>query len=186
MIFSASLAIGRGLIVVLWAVLLPLVSFAQQPVKSIAELDISRYMGTWYEIAKLPNWFQRKCTQDTQAQYKILGPQKIEVTNKCTTATGEEIKAVGVARPNSSGQVAQLEVRFAPDWTAWLPLVWGTYWVLDLDPDYQLAAVGDPTRSYLWVLSRSPVVSASQYESLLQRLKVMGFDITKLEKTRQN
>jgi apolipoprotein D and lipocalin family protein len=58
--------------------------------------------------------------------------------------------------------------------------------VLDLDPDYQLAAVGDPTRSYLWILSRSPVVSATQYENLLQRLKVMGFDITKLEKTRQN
>ena len=186
MISSASLAIGRSLVVVLWAALLPLASFAQQPVKSIAELDISRYTGTWYEIAKLPNWFQRKCTQGTQAQYKILGPQKIEVTNKCTTATGEEIKAVGVARPNSSGQVAQLEVRFAPDWTAWLPLVWGAYWVLDLDPDYQLAAVGDPTRSYLWILSRSPVVSATQYENLLQRLKVMGFDITKLEKTRQN
>jgi apolipoprotein D and lipocalin family protein len=186
MIFNASLAMGRGLVVVLWAALLPLVSFAEQPVKSIAELDISRYMGTWYEIAKLPNWFQRKCVQGTQAQYKILGPQRIEVTNKCTTATGEEIKAVGVARPNSSGQVAQLEVRFAPDWTAWLPLVWGAYWVLDLDPDYQLAAVGDPTRSYLWILSRSPVVSATQYENLLQRLKVMGFDITKLEKTRQN
>ena len=59
MIFSASLAIGRSLIVGLWVMLLPLVSFAQQPVKSIAELDISRYMGTWYEIAKLPNWFQR-------------------------------------------------------------------------------------------------------------------------------
>jgi apolipoprotein D and lipocalin family protein len=186
MIFSASLAIGRGLVVVLWASLLPLASFAEQPVKSIAELDISRYMGNWYEIAKLPNWFQRKCIQGTQAHYKILGPQKIEVTNKCTTASGEEIKAVGVARPNSSGQVAQLEVRFAPDWTAWLPLVWGAYWVLDLDPDYQLAAVGDPTRSYLWILSRSPVVSGTQYESLLQRLKVMGFDITKLEKTRQN
>ena len=186
MIFTALLSPFRLIVFVIWVALLPLVSFAEQPVKSIAELDISRYMGTWYEIAKLPNWFQRKCIQGTQAQYKILGPQKIEVTNKCTTATGEEIKAVGVARPNSSGQVAQLEVRFAPDWTAWLPLVWGTYWVLDLDPDYQLAAVGDPTRSYLWVLSRSPVVSASQYESLLQRLKVMGFDITKLEKTRQN
>ena len=186
MIFNASLAMGRGLVVVLWATLLPFASFAEQPVKSIAELDISRYMGPWYETAKLPNWFQRKCVQGTQAQYKILGPQRIEVTNKCTTATGEEIKAVGVARPNSSGQVAQLEVRFAPDWTAWLPLVWGAYWVLDLDPDYQLAAVGDPTRSYLWILSRSPVVSATQYENLLQRLNVMGFDITKLEKTRQN
>jgi apolipoprotein D and lipocalin family protein len=79
-----------------------------------------------------------------------------------------------------------LEVRFAPDWTAWLPLVWGAYWVLDLDSEYQLAAVGDPTRSYLWILSRTPAVSANQYERLLLRLKVMGFDITKLEKTRQN
>jgi apolipoprotein D and lipocalin family protein len=79
-----------------------------------------------------------------------------------------------------------LEVRFAPDWTAWLPVVWGAYWVLDLDSEYQLAAVGDPTRSYLWILSRTPVVSASQYERLLLRLKVMGFDISKLEKTRQN
>jgi apolipoprotein D and lipocalin family protein len=79
-----------------------------------------------------------------------------------------------------------LEVRFAPDWTAWLPLVWGAYWVLDLDSEYQLAAVGDPTRSYLWILSRTPAVSANQYERLLLRLKVMGFDISKLEKTRQN
>jgi apolipoprotein D and lipocalin family protein len=58
--------------------------------------------------------------------------------------------------------------------------------VLDLDSEYQLAAVGDPTRSYLWILSRTPAVSASQYERLLLRLKVMGFDISKLEKTRQN
>jgi apolipoprotein D and lipocalin family protein len=65
-------------------------------------------------------------------------------------------------------------------------LVWGAYWVLDLDSEYQLAAVGDPTRSYLWILSRTPAVSANQYERLLLRLKVMGFDITKLEKTRQN
>lgn len=186
MIFTALLAPFRLIVFVIWVALLPLVSFAEQPVKSIAELDISRYMGTWYEIAKLPNWFQRKCIQGTQAHYKILGPKQIEVTNKCTTATGEEIKAAGVARPNGSGQVAQLEVRFAPDWTAWLPFVWGAYWILDLDADYQVAAVGDPTRSYLWILSRTPLVTASQYEGLLQRLKLMGFDITKLEKTRQN
>ena len=186
MMLAAFMANFRIIMLALWAALLPSSSLAQQPVKSIAELDTSRYMGTWYEIAKLPNWFQRRCTQGTQAHYKILGPNQIEVTNKCSTATGEEIKAVGVARPNGSGQAAQLEVRFAPDWTAWLPMVWGAYWVLDLDPDYQLAAVGDPTRSYLWILSRTPAVSASPYEGLLQRLKLMGFDLSKLEKTRQN
>jgi len=166
--------------------LLPMTSAAGSQVKSISEFDVSRYMGTWYEIAKLPNWFQRKCVQGTQARYKILGPAQIEVNNKCTTASGEEIQAIGLARPNGSGLPAQLEVRFAPEWTAWLPMVWGAYWVLDLDPDYQLAAVGDPSKSYLWILSRAPIVSAERYDAVLKRLSLMGFDITKLEKTRQN
>ena len=170
----------------LMAVVFPMACMAQSQVKSIPEFDVSRYMGTWYEIAKLPNWFQRKCVQGTQARYKVLGPTQIEVNNKCTTASGEEIQAIGLARPNGSGRPAQLEVRFAPEWTAWLPMVWGAYWVLDLDADYQLAAVGDPSKSYLWILSRTPQVSADRYDALLQRLNVMGFDITKLEKTRQN
>ncbi len=166
--------------------MLPMISTAQTQVKSIPEFDVSRYMGTWYEIAKLPNWFQRKCTQGTQARYKALGPAEIEVNNKCSTASGEEIQATGLARPNGSGRPAQLEVRFAPTWTAWLPWVWGAYWVLDLDAEYQLAAVGDPSKSYLWILSRTPVVSSDKYDALLQRMNLMGFDITKLEKTRQN
>ena len=168
------------------AVLMPMACMAGPQVKSISEFDVSRYMGSWYEIAKLPNWFQRKCVQGTQARYKVLGPAQIEVNNKCTTASGEEIQAIGLARPNGSGRPAQLEVRFAPEWTAWLPMVWGAYWVLDLDADYQLAAVGDPSKSYLWIVSRTPVVSAERYDAVLQRLKVMGFDISKLEKTRQN
>ncbi len=159
---------------------------AETPVKSISEFELPRYMGSWYEIAKLPNWFQRKCVKGTQATYKVLGPKQIEVFNKCTTQTGEVIQAIGLARPNGSGLPAQLEVRFAPAWTAWLPLVWGAYWVLDLDPDYQLAAVGDPSRTYLWILSRTPQVSTAQYEALLKRLTVMGFDIGQLEKTPQN
>ena len=183
--FSHAMRI-RCLTFTLMAAMLPLVCMAQSQVKSIPEFDVSRYMGTWYEIAKLPNWFQRKCVQGTQARYKMLGPAQIEVNNKCITSSGEEIQAIGLARPNGSGLPAQLEVRFAPEWTAWLPLVWGAYWVLDLDPDYQLAAVGDPSKSYLWILSRTPVVSSERYDAVLQRLKVMGFDITKLEKTRQN
>ena len=173
----------RCLAFTLMTALLPMACLAESQVRSVTQFDVSRYMGTWYEIAKLPNWFQRKCVQGTQARYKILGPTQIEVNNKCTTASGEEIQAVGLARPNGSGRPAQLEVRFAPEWTAWLPLVWGAYWVLDLDSDYQLAAVGDPSKSYLWILSRTPNVSAERYEAILQRLNLMGFDIKKLEKT---
>ena len=176
----------RWLALTVLSVLMPMACMAGSQVKSISDFDVSRYMGSWYEIAKLPNWFQRKCVQGTQARYKVLGPAQIEVNNKCITASGEEIQAIGLARPNGSGLPAQLEVRFAPEWTAWLPMVWGAYWVLDLDADYQLAAVGDPSKSYLWILSRTPVVSAERYDAVLQRLKVMGFDISKLEKTRQN
>ena len=184
--FSSHAMRIRCLTFTLMAAMLPMACMAQSQVKSIPEFDVSRYMGTWYEIAKLPNWFQRKCVQGTQARYKVLGPTQIEVNNKCTTASGEETQAIGLARPNGSGRPAQLEVRFAPEWTAWLPMVWGAYWVLDLDADYQLAAVGDPSKSYLWILSRTPLVSVERYDALLQRLNVMGFDITKLEKTRQN
>jgi apolipoprotein D and lipocalin family protein len=68
----------------------------------------------------------------------------------------------------------------------WLPFTWGDYWVLDLDVHYQLAAVGDPGRNYLWILSRTPQISEAAYRALTQRLTLMGFDITQLEKTTQN
>lgn len=156
------------------------------PVKSIDRIEIARYMGSWYEIAKFPNWFQRKCAQNTQATYQLLNPAQIQVLNQCQTANGEVIQALGMARPRANGLPAQLEVRFAPSWMGWLPFTWGNYWVLDLDADYQLAAVGDPSRNYLWILSRQPTISEASYKALTQRLAMMGFDIKRLEKTIQN
>lgn len=158
---------------------------APAPVKSIPTIEISRYMGNWYEIAKFPNWFQRKCAQNTLATYELINPQQIQVRNQCQTDTGEMIQATGLARPRANGQPSQLEVRFAPSWLSWLPVVWGDYWILDLDADYQVAAVGDPARNYLWILSRTPQISEASYAALTKRLSVMGFDINRLEKTRQ-
>ena len=76
-------------------------------------------------------------------------------------------------------------MRFAPAWLSFLPLVWGDYWIIDLDPDYQLVAVSEPSREYLWVLSRTPAVDAQAYEALLARLAARGFDPGKLERTTQ-
>ena len=75
----------------------------------------------------------------------------------------------------------KLEVRFAPWWLSFLPMVWGDYWVVDLDENYRLAAVSEPSRKYLWVLSRTPTVDAAAYRDLLKRLESKGFDLTKLE-----
>jgi apolipoprotein D and lipocalin family protein len=154
-------------------------------VVSIASLDVPRYMGTWYEIAKFPNKFQRKCARHTRAQYLAQGDGTVQVLNRCLTESGEEINALGLARQIGPNTSPKLKVRFAPAWLSWLPQVWGDYWVIDLDDDYQLAAVGEPSREYLWVLSRTPTVDANTYNALLKRLSAQGFDIGKLERSPQ-
>ena len=157
----------------------------EAPLQPIASLDVNRYMGTWYEIAKYPNWFQRKCTRNTQANYQVLGPGKVQVLNRCVTAEGQTIEALGQARQIGAADSPKLEVRFAPEWLSFIPLVWGDYWVIDIDEAYQLVAVSEPKRQYLWVLSRTQEVRPAALDALLARLKSRGFDLNKLETTAQ-
>jgi apolipoprotein D and lipocalin family protein len=155
------------------------------PLVTIAALDVPRYMGTWYEIAKYPNWFQRKCVADTHAQYSLLQSGTVRVTNSCKKENGEVDEAIGEARQIGEATSPKLQVRFAPAWLSWLPLVWGNYWVIDLDEPYQLVAVSEPTREYLWILSRTPEVNAAAYDALLARLQRQGFALERLERTKQ-
>ena len=156
-----------------------------QAVKTIVVLDVSRYLGTWYEIAKFPNWFQKKCVSNTKAVYSAKSDGNLRVLNSCKTAGGDISEAEGLARQIGSKDSPKLEVRFAPEWLSFLPLVWGDYWVVDIDSQYQLATVSDPRREYLWVLSRTPQLDPKVYADLLQRLKQQQFDIQKLEITAQ-
>ena len=152
---------------------------------TIANLEVPRYMGTWYEIAKYPNWFQRKCVADTRADYSLLPDGTVRVLNRCRQDSGEMLEAVGAARQIGEANSPKLQVRFAPAWLSWLPVVWGDYWVIDLDPAYQLVAVSEPRQEYLWILARSPRPDAAAVEALLGRLAGKGFDLTRLERTRQ-
>jgi apolipoprotein D and lipocalin family protein len=158
---------------------------SDQAVQTIASLDVPRYLGTWYEIAKFPNWFQKKCVSNTKAVYTAKPDGNLRVLNSCKTAGGETSEAEGLARQIGAKDSPKLEVRFAPEWLSFLPLVWGDYWVIDLDSIYQVAAVSDPRREYLWVLSRTPQLDPKVYADLLQRLKQQQFDIQKLELTSQ-
>lgn len=151
------------------------------PVTTIQSLDVQRYMGKWHEIAKYPNRFQAKCVSDTSADYSLQPDGTVKVVNRCRLANGEMDEAVGTARQIGEATSPKLKVRFAPAWLSWLPAVWGDYWVIDLDPAYQLAAVSDPRREYLWVLSRTPQVDPPAYQALLGRLQARGFDLSKLE-----
>lgn len=156
------------------------------PVQTIAALDVPRYQGTWYEIAKFPNWFQKKCVANTKAVYSLKPDSTIQVLNSCTLENKQVSTAEGNARQIGAADSPKLKVRFAPAWLSFLPFVWGDYWVIDLDPSYQVAAVSDPQREYLWVLSRTPQLDQKVYEALLIRLKQQQFDIQKLELTSQS
>lgn len=154
-----------------------------EPLRTIPSLDVQRYLGTWYEIAKYPNRFQRQCASDTRAVYGLQDDGRIQVVNQCLREDGSLMEAVGVARQVGPPDSAQLKVRFAPAWLSFLPLVWGDYWVIDLDPEYRLVAVSEPKRAYLWVLSRTPEVDAEAYRQLLARLEARGFDLNRLERS---
>jgi len=151
------------------------------PLTTVAALDVPRYMGRWYEIAKYPNRFQRKCVADTSAEYKLEPDGRVKVINRCRMENGEWNEAVGIARQVGDTSSPKLEVRFAPAWLSFIPAVWGDYWVIDLDPEYQLVAVSEPRREYLWVLSRTPAVGHDALVALLERLRRLGFDTNRLE-----
>jgi len=151
--------------------------------RSIPRLDPQKYIGRWYEIAKFPNWFQRKCVSDTSADYSLMPEGGLQVVNQCRLENGEMDQAIGVARQIGGDSSAKLQVRFAPAWLSFVPFVWGDYWIIDLDDSYELAAVSEPKREYLWILSRSHAVDESRYAALLGRLTAMGMDVGKLAKT---
>jgi len=142
-------------------------------------------MGTWYEIAKYPNRFQKQCVADTRAEYSLMADGRVQVINRCRLQNGEMESASGIARKVGGAGSAKLEVRFAPAWLSFIPAVWGDYWVIDIDDAYRLVAVSEPKRDYLWVLSRTPTVDAARYAALLARLGEQGFDLDRLEVTLQ-
>ena len=157
--------------------------WAQSELATIPSLNVPRYMGTWYEVAKFPNPFQKNCVSNTVATYEAQPNGIIRVTNRCTESNGKVKEAVGEARQIGNATSPKLEVRFAPAWLSFLPFVWGNYWVIDLDEGYQLVAISEPTQELLWVLSRTPVPNAAAYKELDIRLAKKGFDLKKMELT---
>ncbi len=147
---------------------------ADAPLPVVGALDLSRYVGTWHEIARYPNYFERMCVADVTAIYAANADGTLEVVNACRKADGTMTQANGVARMVTPP--AKLQVRFAPDWLSWLPFVWAKYWVIDLADDYSYAVVGEPGREYLWILSRTPQMSDDTYARIVARLPALGFD----------
>jgi apolipoprotein D and lipocalin family protein len=146
-----------------------------QPLETVPEVDLNRYAGVWYEIAAFPQHFEKGCSCTT-AEYQLTGKNYVKVINKCQR-TGKLSKAEGKAFivPNSGN--AKLKVQF------FWPFK-GDYWIIELDPDYQWAVVGEASRKYLWILSRKPFLDETTYKDLLKHASDKGFDISKIQVTK--
>ncbi len=146
----------------------------------VGEVDLEKYSGTWYEIARLPNSFEKglKCVTAT---YRLREDGKIEVINRGhkTGKPGKISKIKGVARVPDRNQPAKIKVTFFWPFS-------GDYYIIELDKDYRYALVGEPSRKYLWILARDKVLESTIYESLLKKAGEMGFDSKSVIRTDQN
>ena len=145
----------------------------------VDSVDLQRYLGQWYEIASYPAWFQKGCAGST-AEYSLLSDGKIQVVNRCRkdSLDGPLKESKGKAEIVDTATNAKLKV-----WFFW-PFK-GNYWIIDLDPDYQWAVVGEPSRKYLWILSRTPSLDEATYQEIIERLPQKGYDPAKLRQTAQ-
>ena len=157
-----------------------------QPLQAVNPVELPRYMGIWYEQARLPNRFQKDCIGQVSARYSLRPDGRIDVLNRCAVANGGVDEALGEGRsaaPPSQPEAGILEVRFAPSWLSWMPFVWGDYWIIRLDPDYQVALVGTPDRKYLWLLSRTPKLAQARVDEMMEHARLAGFDTAQVART---
>jgi apolipoprotein D and lipocalin family protein len=150
-----------------------------KPLEVVPFVDIRKYIGTWYEIATIPQRFQKGCVGVT-AQYSLREDGDIEVINTCRQGTLDgKVRAVhGKAWVMDKKTNAKLRVRFFWPFS-------GAYWIIGLDADYQWAIVGHPNRNYLWILSRTPRMEDALYEELLKLIAAKGYDLSKIKRTLQ-
>lgn len=179
-------ALMRNFAVILFVALAVVATSSQasEPLSSVPSVDLQRYVGTWYEQARMPMFFQRKCAANTTATYTLQSDGLIKVHNRCDTNEGSQIDAVGVAK-SVPGSTSRLKVSFAPKAISFLPFVWADYWVIDLDPSYRWAVVGEPEKKYLWVLSRDKSLPQAELTAIVERARLKGFRVERLLYTQQ-
>ncbi len=156
----------------------------QVPPTTVPKVDLKKYAGLWYEIAKIPNSFQKQCAYGTTAKYKIDEDDEITVINKCFDKDGEPDIAEGVAQVVDKKTNAKLEVSFV-SFLGIRPF-WGDYWIIGLDENYKWAVVGTSNRKYGWVLSRTPSLPDETIKVIDKILKSNGYNPDDFEKTIQN
>jgi apolipoprotein D and lipocalin family protein len=147
----------------------------------VKQVDLNRYMGVWYEIAKIPNKFQKKCEKNTTARYTLREDGRVDVVNRCERIRRSAVVARGIAKIIDNETKAKLKVSFVK--LLGNQVFWGDYWIIGLAEDYRYAVVGEPSRKYGWILGRSPVFSEEDWSIVREILKSQGYDPARFVKT---
>ena len=152
--------------------ILPCVLFAETTLQVVSQIDINKYLGTWYEIARYPNGFQKNCER-SWVEYSLRDDGNIQVINRCFKFDGNISKIKGKAWVYEKNTNAKLKVQFFWPFRS-------NYWIIDIGDQYEYAVVSEPKRKFLWILSRTKTLSEEQYNKILQNLIQQGFDPSKL------
>ncbi len=141
----------------------------------VKELDLNRYLGTWYEIARFPHSFEKNL-QGVTATYSLRKDGKIKVLNQGFKGSleGKLSTAVGKAKIPDPSQPSKLKVSFF----LWF---YGDYFVLELDPDYKWAMIGSSTDDFFWILSRTPKMDPGVYQMLVENARKRGYNISRIQ-----
>jgi len=153
---------------------------SQKSPKVVSTVDLNRYKGLWYEIARMPNFFERKL-KCASATYILRDDGKITVINKGNYLTDptKSTSSKGVAWIPDKNSPAKLKVQFFWPFT-------GDYWIMELDKEYRWVLVGDPSTKYLWILAREKKMDDSIYKMLLQKAVDNGYDVKSIIKVEQD
>ena len=157
---------------------------AVPPVKTVTSVDLQQYLGTWFEIAAIPQSFEKQCIGNTSAEYALAENELISVINSCDTANGTRSIATGRAKVVDKISNSKLKVTFV-NFLGWQFLLGGDYWIMAIGENYSYAVIGAPGRDYAWILSRTPVLTEEQIMETKQVLASQGYDTCKLMTTIQ-
>jgi apolipoprotein D and lipocalin family protein len=152
-------------------------AYADTSMPTVANVDLNRYLGKWFEVSSIPNRFQSMCVADTQAEYK-KDEDIVRVINRCRKSDGSVTVAKGRAKIVEGSNNSKLRVSFF--WP-----FYGNYWILALDPDYRWVLVGEPDRKFGWILSRSPQLDTVTVNQILDKAVALGYERSAFKVTLQ-
>ena len=177
----AKIALGGAVLVGLG---MATMAYAQQkPLHTVEKVELDKYLGVWYEVARKPLSFQKKCARDISARYTLNENGNVVVDNRCYDQEGKLSQSLGEAYVQNAPFNSKLKVSFLPEAVRWLPVGRGDYWILKLDEDYQTVLVGEPNRQYMWVLSRDTDVKPEVLNEYLDYAQSVGYDLSDLIQT---